>query len=235
MTRVARKTTTGDSAAMLLLPLVLLAAPAIDLGPLAIPANGAVDVVRNPLILVPDPFAAVVLVGEGSVVVETTTTSLTDANFNSTLRVLPAERLVASTRYVLHTTDETGTFLQELTSFTTGADVDEDAPDAPDVSVDVSGERGVVVASGDDVVAVEIVQDGRSRSLARANQEFSFFIPGESSTLTVVAFDDAGNTSEPTEVQAERNGLGGVGCAAAPPLPALAALVALGALRRRRR
>lgn len=216
------------------LALATAAAP-VEFSPLAIPANGAVDVVRNPLILVPDPFTPVALVGEGSVVVETTTASLTDANFNTTLRVLPAERLVADTRYVLHTTDETGSFLGELTTFTTGADVDEDAPDAPDVSVDVSGDSGFLVGGGDDVVVVEIVQDGRSRTLARAGQEFAFFLSGESSTFTVVAFDDAGNTSEPTEVRAERNGLGGVGCAAAPPAPALAALVALGALRRRRR
>lgn len=200
----------------------------------AIPAPGRGGVPLNPLILLPDPFVEVQLVDDGAAIVETTTSTAASQGV-SLLRVFATEALRPQTHYRL--TDGNGT---ELTNFTTGDTGDDDAPAAPTVSFE---NDTLFVRSDEDVAVADVRVDGGASVFVvfGGDDQSAFFANGNASaSITVVALDFAGNTSDPTEAVVDMsfptaNPWPFDGCAATPPstLAPVAALLLL--LRRRRR
>lgn len=186
---------------------VVAAAPADDRGPppppAPLPASETGGVPLNPFIVVADPANDVRLQADGGVDVAFDLDGLAGADFAPLLRVAPRAPLSPLThhRLIAVVVDENG-FAEEtaeLTAFTTGDAVDDAAP-----VVDVSFDDPVLVVEGDDdVVAVDVRQDGGpSQLLVLQDGRVSLTsLSGRPDVaVTVVAFDAAGNAADAVDL-----------------------------------
>lgn len=183
------------------------AEPALPPSVVAVPAPGRADVPLNPLILVQNNgLFEVVVVDDGAAIVPSSSTAVADAAFNSLSRVSLSEDLRPQTTYRVLLRETVNDAGDEVTSFVTGDAVDDTAPGDFDASV----EGNVLAVDADEELAVVDVRigAGTSQLYPLTDQQTQVFA-SQSTTVTVVGLDFAGNTTDPVDVAVT-----GVGCGA---------------------
>lgn len=200
-----------------------------------VPAPGRDAVPRNPLIVVDDTVNAVELVDEDRAVVACDSVLVTGDQLVPVRRLVPTTTLRAQTTYTVSA--RVDGVPAELTRFTTGDDVDDDAPDVPVVFRD---DDGLTVWSNEPLPIADLRVEQGSQVFLHLDDDghVPFLLVGDRELqMTVVALDAAGNTSAPVDVDDPdpvKHGDGG-GCASTPASAGAPIAALLLVLRRRRR